>query len=129
MFKELPEGQTYSCTHTIDGSICGKCLGVKGFVEQRHSEKPDGMKPTLIETLKNCTMIALILITFIGVPVAIVGMAIHYLNKSTSVTYTYQDTLRFVGNIQVGKDCQLIIAASKEEASRLADKIGCPVAY
>ena len=75
-------------------------------------------------------MIALILITFIGVPVAIVGMAIHYLSKSNSVTYiSPQDTLRFVGNIQVGKDCQLIIAASKEEASRLADKIGCPVAY
>jgi hypothetical protein len=26
MFKETKEGQTYSCTHKEDGSVCGECL-------------------------------------------------------------------------------------------------------
>jgi hypothetical protein len=28
MFKDTPDGKTYSCSHTEDNSICKKCLGI-----------------------------------------------------------------------------------------------------
>ena len=129
MFKELPEGQTYSCTHTIDGSICGKCLGVKGFVEQRHSEKPDGMKPTLIETFKNCTMIALILLFCVVFPVAaIISTAYFFTHQSNQSTFISSEA-HIAFPKHSFQNCSVGQATSKEEAQKIADSTGCPAYY
>lgn len=34
MFKDSLDGQTFSCDHTNDNSICDKCLGRTGLLEQ-----------------------------------------------------------------------------------------------
>jgi hypothetical protein len=36
MFKDSPEGQTHSCPHKKDGTICNECLGIKLILPRKY---------------------------------------------------------------------------------------------